>query len=120
MIRSLLLGAALLSITSATNASQGTIRFVGRIVDSGCNIGLVRDQQQLNLDTCPMSALGAQLQVSILATGDVITLAAYHKQVGLAAHVNESQQRFFSKSYALQARPDQPEKTGYLVVVTYP
>ena len=120
MIRSLLLGAALLSITWATNASQGTIRFVGRIVDSGCNVGLVRDQQQLNLDTCPMSAQGAQLQVSTLATGDVITLAAYHKQVGLAAHARESRERVFSRSYALRTRPDQPTNTGYLVLITYP
>lgn len=120
MIRSLLLSAALLSITSASNASQGTIRFVGRIVDSGCNIGLVRDQQQLNLDTCPMSAQGAQLQVSTLATGDVITLAAYHKQAGLSAHPGEAPERVFSQSYALQTRPGQSAKAGYLVVVTYP
>ena len=120
MIRSLLLGAALLSITSAANASQGTIRFVGRIVDSGCNIGLVRDRQQLNLETCPMSAQGAQLQVSTLATGDVITLTAYHKQLGLVVHPGEAHERFFSKSYALQARPEQQAKAGYLVMVTYP
>ena len=120
MIRSLLLGAALLSITSAANASQGTIRFVGRVVDSGCSIGLVHDQRQLNLDTCPMSAQGAQLQVSTLATGDVITLATYQKQLGLAAHPGEARERFFSQSYALQARAGQSAKAGYLVVVTYP
>lgn len=120
MIRSLLLVAALFSLTSITHASQSTIRFVGRIVDSGCNVGIVRDQQHLNLDTCPMSAQGAQLQVSTLATGDVITLAAYHKQIGLAAHAGQSHERVFSQSYALQTRPDQPANTGYMVVVTYP
>lgn len=120
MIRSLLLGAALLSITSTANASQGTIRFVGRVVDSGCSIGLVHDQRQLNLDTCPMSAQGAQLEVSTLATGDIITLAAYKAQVGLAAHQGEAHERFFSKSYALQPSPGQQAKAGYLVVVTYP
>lgn len=120
MIRSLLLGAVLLSLTSMAHASQGTIRFAGRVVDSGCNVGLVRDQQRLNLDSCPMSAQGAQLEVSTLATGDAITLATYRKQVGLAAHPGEAHERIFSQSYALLARPDQPRNSGYLVLVTYP
>lgn len=120
MIRSLLLGAALLSLPTWAHALQGTIYFTGRVVDAGCNVGLARAQQQVNLDGCPMSAQGAQLQVSTLDTGDSIAVPAYHQEQGLRAPVLEPGKRVFSKSYALLTAPDQTPKNGYLVLVTYP
>ena len=120
MIRSLLLAAVVLSLPAWAHANQGTINFSGRIVDAGCNVGLVHDQQQLDLEGCPLSAQGAQLQVSTLNTGDIIAIPAYHEERGLAAQAVVPGMRVFSKSYALQATADRTKDNGYLVVVTYP
>jgi len=120
MIRSLLLGAALSSLMPLAAASEGMLRFNGRIVEAGCNVDLVHQQQQLNLGTCPLSALGAQVQVTTLDTGDIVAMTAYRPEQGLAALAHAPLGRVFSHSYALRAPGNHRSGSGYLVVVDYP
>lgn len=120
MTRYFLLGVALFSLTTLAQASTGTVRFSGRIVDPGCNASLVLTQQQLRLDGCPLAAVGAEVSVSASSADSVVpssNVLAAHALTMSTAHSNA---RVFSQHYRVETLQHQATKSSYLVLINYP
>jgi hypothetical protein len=121
MKSSILLCVALMSVSALAQASSGSVRFSGRIVDPGCTTRL--SQQELSLEACPPSAKGAKVAVTALGEGETATLregGRHGQQLAVAARTLRAGDLSFSERYRLEASQRQPLRGSYLVVVDYP
>jgi len=120
MTRYLLLGVAMVTLTSLAHASSGSIRFSGRIVDPGCNTSLAVAQQQLRLEGCPLAALGAEVSVSTMEMDSSAPGNSVLTTRALSKSTLHSDARVFSQQYRLDTLQQPTSASSYLVVINYP
>ena len=122
MYRSLLLGIALLSLTTAAEASDGTVQFSGRIMDPGCRALFAPIQRQLQIEQCPDSAQGAKVSFTSMDTGTALSLRSgsnSSRQITLMAPATQPHDTSFSLRLHLDAQTPQVMQGSYLVDIDY-
>lgn len=120
MKTSLLLCTALLSVSALAQASDGSIRFSGRISDPGCTTNLSKGE--LSLAACPPSAKGSTVVVTAVESGEAATLRDGKRQgkaLAVAASAMRTGDLAFSERYRVEAAQHQPLRGDYLVMVDY-
>lgn len=117
----------LLLASFAAQATGGTVRFSGSVVEPLCSIGQARDAaREILLEGCPLSAEGARLQVVPIEAAAPAKLAGSVAGSG-AAELDVLAQEFasnalsFSSRYSLVAADNRSPAAGsYLIIVEYP
>ena len=116
-----LLCLASMSLGALAYADGGTIRFSGRVVESGCATSLSRGQ--LTLSACPPSAQGSAVRMVALDDGQAVKLRDGKRrgqQLAVIQSGMQAGQAMFSQAYRVEL-PLRPlaHLEAYIAVVDY-